>query len=189
MASKFFNVAAINTYMNYATNGRVIAFDTETTGFHNHDEVIQIAAIEYVKGEKTRTFCEYIKTDLDIPAEVTLVNGITKEMLEEKGKPRKETLDRFVDFVGDDCLLVAHNIDFDLRMLFNEFKRNDIAGRGNTLVGCDTCEYTKVITDGTFPNYKLQTCINCFALDAINNHNALYDAEACGKLFFRLANK
>ncbi len=32
----------------YATGGRVVVFDTETTGGSRYDEICQIAAMEYV---------------------------------------------------------------------------------------------------------------------------------------------
>ena len=32
----------------YARNGRVVVFDTETTGGADYDEICQIAAVEYV---------------------------------------------------------------------------------------------------------------------------------------------
>ena len=39
----------------YARKGRVIVFDTETTGGADYDEICQIAAAEYVCGKLSRT--------------------------------------------------------------------------------------------------------------------------------------
>ena len=40
----------------YGQSGRVVVFDTETTGCSRYDEICQIAAVEYVNGVLTRTF-------------------------------------------------------------------------------------------------------------------------------------
>ena len=39
----------------YARSGRVVVFDTETTGGADYDEICQIAAAEYVCGKLSRT--------------------------------------------------------------------------------------------------------------------------------------
>ena len=43
----------------YARSGRVVVFDTETTGGADYDEICQIAAAEYVCGNLSRTLALY----------------------------------------------------------------------------------------------------------------------------------
>ena len=40
----------------FALNGRVVVFDTETTGLGEDDEILQLSAIEFLRGVRTRTF-------------------------------------------------------------------------------------------------------------------------------------
>lgn len=187
MAAKFFFQSLIPKYRAYAQSGRVVAFDTETTGFGSEDEVVQIAAIEYVNGAKSRTFMSYLKPSVPIGEEASQVNGITNEFLEANGRPPKEVLTEFVEFVGDNCLLVAHNLPFDLRMIYQGFTKYNVGGPGNTVFGCDTRDFVKDMRFN-LPNHKLATCVEHFALDAANSHDAFDDTDACAKLFFKLVN-
>lgn len=176
----------IPVYRNFASNGRVIAFDTETTGLTSNDEVVQIAAIEYVNGKRSRTFSKYIRPSVPLNPEAASVNGLTDEFLCENGQDPKETLEGFVDFVGADCLLVAHNLPFDLRMIQQGFRKYGVRGPCNKVLGCDTRDFVKEMNYPGIPSHHLRVCIEYFALDARNSHEALDDADACGKLFFKL---
>ena len=49
-----FSINNIPLYMEAAKNGGVVAFDTETTGLHNHDDIVQLAWVVMEKGEITR---------------------------------------------------------------------------------------------------------------------------------------
>lgn len=187
MAAKFFFQSLIPKYRAYAQNGRVVVFDTETTGFGSEDEVVQIAAVEYDHGHKERSFTSYLKPSVPIGEEASQVNGITNEFLEANGRLPAQVLSEFVSFVGDNCLLVAHNLPFDLRMISQGFAKYNVQGPGNTVVGCDTRDFVKDMRFN-LPNHKLATCVEHFALDAQNSHDAFDDADACAKLFFKLVN-
>lgn len=183
---QFFFRHLIPTYRAFAKNGRVISFDTETTGLGSDDEIVQIAAIEYVRGIQSRIFSRYICPQMPMNESASLVNGITNEFLDTNGEDPKLVLSEFVDFVGANCLLVAHNISFDLRMLQQSFDRYGINGDGVRVLGCDTKDFVKSMNIRGLANNKLVTCVEHFALDAINSHEAFADADACGKLFFRI---
>ena len=45
-----FSVENIPLYMEAAKNGCVIAFDTETTGLHNHDDIVELGWVVMEKG-------------------------------------------------------------------------------------------------------------------------------------------
>lgn len=182
----FFFRHLIPTYREIAKTGRVIVFDTETTGLTSNDEVVQIAAIEYVKGVKTRTFSVYLRPSVPLNPEAAAVNGLTDEFLREHGHEPKEVLEHFVDFVGENCLLVAHNLPFDLRMIEQGFKKYGVRGNGKKVLGCDTRNFVKEMNYPGIPSHHLRVCVDYFALDAKNSHEALDDADACGKLFFKL---
>ena len=44
---------ALADYKVHAISGRVVVFDTETTGISRDDEIVQLSAAEYVCGELT----------------------------------------------------------------------------------------------------------------------------------------
>ena len=52
----FANRYAVPELERLAREGRVVAFDAETTGLTPRDEICQLAAVEYVAGKEARTF-------------------------------------------------------------------------------------------------------------------------------------
>ena len=51
----------ISRYCEYAKCGKVVVFDTETTGVRMSDEVCQIAAIQFERGVRVRSLNEYLR--------------------------------------------------------------------------------------------------------------------------------
>ena len=60
MASMRICEKSMSRLAEYAQLGRVVVFDTETTGCSRYDEICQIAAVEYVRGVRNRTLALYI---------------------------------------------------------------------------------------------------------------------------------
>lgn len=104
---------------------REIVFDTETTGFDpaTGDRVVEIGAIELINHLPTKNhFHVYLNPDRAMPAEALAVHGLGDDFLRDK--PRfAEVADRFLDFIGPDARLIAHNADFDIRFLNAELRR------------------------------------------------------------------
>lgn len=106
-------------------NIREIVFDTETTGFayDKGDRVIDIGCIELINHIPSgRTFQVYINPEREIPEEVVKVHGITSEFLADKPK-FAEIVDDFLNFIGEDSMLVAHNGTFDMNFINAELNR------------------------------------------------------------------
>ena len=51
----------IEAFTRFAEEGRVVVFDTETTGGSCNDEICQLAAAEFVNGQLERTMNGYIR--------------------------------------------------------------------------------------------------------------------------------
>lgn len=100
---------------------REIIFDTETTGFSPHNEnpdrIVEIGAVEVIGGELTdRTFHQYINPKRGIPTHATMIHGVDNDKV--KHCPTfADIVDDFLDFVGTDSKLVAHNASFDMRFI------------------------------------------------------------------------
>lgn len=103
---------------------RFIALDLETTGLDpKTDTIIEVAAISFsleqlgenlfVNIEDKRTML--INPERKLVEEVVLITGITNEML--VGRPLwNEVRDRVADFIGEDTVIVGHNVLFDVAM-------------------------------------------------------------------------
>ena len=179
----------------FALYGRVVVFDTETTGLCEDDEIIPLSAIEFVRGVQTRTFNAYIRPVLDHDDIGTGIHGITKKFLKANGRPVKEVIDDFFGFLGDSVLLVAHNIKFDMGMLRQESALCEGARwEFRQVKTCDTILfayqlYPELSSKTGGCGYALETLIDELGINASNSHRADDDADACAKLFFSLVKK
>lgn len=176
---------ALRRYVQYAWSGRVVVFDTETTGISSDDEIIQFAAAEYVNGELCRTLNLYAIPTCLIHPEAEAVHHITMQYLNEHGISPTEALERFFEFLGSNALVVAHNIHFDFRMLQNECRKFEYEACLDNLFFCDTIAMAKRIVPG-LEHYRLGCLVDALGLKGSNTHNALDDTLACGELFFNL---
>jgi len=120
---------------------RIMCFDTETSGLmpkhkagtpyppmEAYPYILQISWTVYnvATNKIEETVNEYIAIPdtVEIGAEATKVNGITREILAAKGKPIVSLLDKFfVAYMKCDCI-VAHNLQFDSEVVRKEMWRN-----------------------------------------------------------------
>lgn len=131
-----------------ARTGRVIFFDTETTGMSDEDEVCQIAAVEFAAGVETRRFNEYLRISFPMPWDAEEIHGIGDALLAERGVSAAEGIEAFFRFVGDDALLVGHNIRFDFRMLNQTAAKAGVEFAPEGVTTADTCRLAKKIVPG-----------------------------------------
>ncbi len=169
-------------------HGRMVVFDTETTGMSNEDEIVQIAAVEYVDGRQTRTLNLYLAPTCDVSPEAEEVHGLSRQFLKAHGIAPCEALARFFDFVGRDALIVGHNVPFDFRMLRNECEKFGREVDLESFAFCDTLRLAKRLLPG-MPCYNLAMLISALKLDGKNSHDALDDTLACGALFMKLVQR
>ncbi|HPN37058.1 MAG TPA: ATP-dependent helicase [Melioribacteraceae bacterium] len=166
-------------------SGRLIFFDTETSGLDTfNDDIIQISAIEVINGEICSKFNVYIETNKDL-TESSKINNISNNFLKKNAVPASEGLMLFNNFVKGDPL-VAHNLNFDKSVLINNLKRNNLFNEFNfPLIWFDTIEIIKRILP-KLHSYKLSYLIEFLKIDAENTHNAIDDIEATVKVIFTL---
>lgn len=66
----------------------------------------------------------YIKPDgWSMQPEAAAVNGLTDKFLEQNGKPVAVALDMYARAISDGCVVVAHNAQFDAKIMRGEFRR------------------------------------------------------------------
>ena len=164
----------------------MIIFDTETTGLDSeNDDIIQIAGIKILNGKIKDTFEIYINTDKDI-SESEKTHHISKEQLSQYGVSHEKGLSDFIEFIGNDALLVAHNIGYD----FNILKHNLQRYCGKSLTDYCKKQYDSItIAKLIYPNfasYKLKDLLEFLQVEGINSHNALDDVKATFNLIKKL---
>jgi DNA polymerase-3 subunit epsilon len=170
-----------------AHHKRHIVFDTETTGRSpdTGDRVIEIGCVEVIDLLPTgRTYHVYIHPERDIEAGAIAVHGITLEKL--AGKPIfSQIVTDFLDFIGDDSMLVAHNASFDMGFINMELK----------LCGFPSIDKRRVIDTldmarRKFPGSPASLDALCkrFGIDNSSRtyHGALLDAQLLAEVYLEL---
>lgn len=197
-----------------------VVFDTETTGifiFRDKDtnETVpaddprqpRMASAAFILCDKTGAEISrekrYIKPDGWTMEEYDLralsegkkpaseINGLTDDFLQENGVPVSEVLDLWEGFINAGLIAVAHNAQFDAKMMRAELRR---AGRSDlfeeTRQTC-TMRSCKPYKDAGMPikrgqYVKLEEACAFFGIELTNAHDAMADAEACREVMVRL---
>jgi DNA polymerase III subunit epsilon len=101
---------------------RLVAVDTETTGFDpalGH-HVIEVACVPIDDGVSGTPWSRLVDPGVDIPAEAVAVHGITNRMV--RGAPRAAEVAAELEARCAGRILVFHNAAFDLPFLRADFK-------------------------------------------------------------------
>jgi DNA polymerase III epsilon subunit family exonuclease len=154
-----------------------VAFDTETTGLHASDRLVELAAVRFrgdlVEGE----WSTLVDPGTPIPAEATLVHGIQSRDV-AGSPPAAEALPSFLDFI-EGAALVGHNAPFDIRVLAHELLRAGLPLPDNPVL--DTCAIPRRLRLDV-PNHRLATLARRFGVPQGSGHRALADARVAGGL-------
>ena len=166
---------------------RLIALDTETTGFETSEghRIIEVGAVEIIDREiKDKEFQKYVQPNRNV-GESVKVHGITDRFL--INKPQfKEIADDLLEFIKGSTLLI-HNAPFDLGFLNHELK---LAGIKKTIESIcpiiDTLELSKQQRPGTMHN--LDALCRRFEIDASSRtiHGALLDAKILAQVYLAM---
>ena len=154
-------------------------FDTETTGMDSATHrLVELAVVKVRNGEVLADRTWLINPERFIPEEVQEVHGISPEMV--AGAPTfKEIYPSFLEFV-DGCVLMAHNAQFDIKFLKQEFARAEVAQPG--LVVIDSLKLFR----SWFPNlssYSLEHLAQHLKVAEAEFHRAKNDSEYIGVIF------
>lgn len=166
---------------------REIVFDTETTGFdaNKGDRLVEIGAIELVNHMPTgKVYHQYINPQREVPDDAYRVHGLSYDFLKDFPTFDK-IVDEWLEFVGEDSILVAHNASFDINFCNYEQKAlNKKEFKWDRVI--DTLE----IARGKFPGSRVNLDALCkrFGVDNSNRtkHGALLDAELLAEVYLEL---
>ncbi len=159
-----------------------IIVDCETTGLvPSLDRVIEIGAVKVLDGQIVEEFDTLVNPGIFVPAEVTAITGIRSEMLEGQ-PPIQEAISKYMDFVGENYVFVAHNVEFDKEFINESLLRESMA-RMNVPYLC-----TINLTKHVHPNlarYNLGSLAQLFNIELPQAHRAIHDARATAQLFIK----
>ena len=100
-----------------------IAVDLETTGLSpEQDYIIEIGALKYQEGKCINVFSRLVKPPVSISERITEITGIDDEMVKDAPEIA-QVMKEFIDFVGEEQVLLGHNIKFDYSFLKINAKR------------------------------------------------------------------
>jgi DNA polymerase-3 subunit epsilon len=123
-------------------DGRLAAFDIETTGTDIENDRIVTAAVSLVgAGEESVSRNWLVDPGVPIPQEATDVHKITNEMARRDGVPTVEAVEEIssllAEALGEGTPVVAFNGRFDLTILDREARRHGIEPLVDRIGGLD----------------------------------------------------
>ena len=158
--------------------------DIESTGgAFGKEAIMEIAVYRYDGDEVVDQVISLVHPHRPIQKFVSKMTGITEKMLVRA--PRFHEIAKRLIEVTDDAVLVGHNVEFDYRMLRQEFARLGYEYERKTL---DTIELAQELIPG-LPAYGLEKIGKELGLNRANKHRADSDARATLELFRILQEK
>jgi DNA polymerase III epsilon subunit-like protein len=158
--------------------------DLETTGLeHEHDSIIEISFFVQDKNGKEidRLDEVIIPTKTPLTPFTTSLTGITEEEIEKNGKNWEDIKKTVAEKIGN-CVIVGHNIDFDIRFL----KEFGIPLEDNPRI--DTHELARVVLVNE-ETYSLEVLTEKHGIIHESAHRAMSDVLASAALYDILLEK
>ena len=152
--------------------------DIETTGGKfNEEGITDIAIYKFDGHQVVDQFVSLVNPEREIQPFVVNLTGINSGMLVNAPK-FYEVAKRIVE-ITKDCVIVAHNANFDNRILTTEFRRLGFDFDRRTVCTVELSQ--KLIPDQ--PSYKLGKLCRALGIPVSSRHRAEGDALATIQLF------
>ena len=197
---------------------KVIVVDVETTGLpinkkasitddNNWPNIIQISWItmdtDSINDNIIKIYDYIIKLPegKTIPQDSIKIHGITNERMRQEGVPIKDVLIEFMENLNKASMIIAHNLDFDKKIIKVELYRNKMFKNIQSLLygprinfctmktGKDICKIIKYSNSGE-EYYKFPRLIELheflFNEQPRNLHNSLVDILVCLRCFYKM---
>ena len=153
--------------------------DIETTGLSPlWDEIIELAAIRYRNRRPIETFHPLVKPQIPINAFITMLTGISNEMV--KNSPGvADVIGQYLSFIGDD-VVVGHNVSFDINFIYDASVNH--AGKPFTNDYINTVRFAnKLLPD--LQHRTLGAVCQRLGISPDGAHRALKDCELTNQIF------
>ena len=157
-----------------------VVFDLETTGFSaNKNKIIEIGAVKVEHGRITEKFSTFVNPKEPIPYRIQKLTSITDADVIE-APAIEEILPQFLEF-SKDCVMVAHNAQFDMGFIMENAKRQ---GFSADFTYIDTVGLARIL----LPNhakYTLDAVCKVLGISLENHHRAVDDAGATAEIWVK----
>ncbi|MEC4116426.1 exonuclease domain-containing protein [Myroides phaeus] len=158
--------------------------DIETTGGQfNEEGITEIAIYKFDGNQIVDQFISLVNPEKEIQPFVVKLTGINNAMLRLAPK-FYEVAKRIIE-ITENCVIVAHNAEFDYRVIRNEFRRLGYDFARNTLCTVELSQ--KLLPD--MQSYSLGKLVRSLGIPIADRHRASGDASATVKLFELLLSK
>ncbi|BDW90958.1 MULTISPECIES: DNA polymerase III subunit epsilon [Thalassospira] len=166
---------------------REIVLDTETTGLDPYADhrLVEIGCIELINHMPTgRQYHQYINPQRPMPKEAFDVHGLGDEFLKDQ-PVFAEVADDFIEFIGEDSVLVIHNASFDMKFLNAELE-----WLNKPRIAMERALDTVQMARKKFPGSPVSLDALCrrFKIDNSNRtlHGALLDSDLLAQVYLEL---
>jgi len=159
----------------------VVVFDLETTGFSpEKNKIIEFGAVKIVNGQIRDRFSQFVNPEEPIPYRIQQLTGISDSMV-VGAKTIDLVLPFFLRFC-EGCILVGHNVGFDIGFVRENAKRLGLPCSYTTL---DTLGMARALLPG-HAKYTLDAVAKLLNVSLDNHHRAVDDAECTAGIFMKM---
>ncbi|MBR4591669.1 MAG: 3'-5' exonuclease [Elusimicrobiaceae bacterium] len=154
--------------------------DTETTGLFPAEggKICEVAVSVSQGGRPVEEFTTLVNPGIPMLPEVIAIHGITNEMV-AKAPSFAEILPRLLG-VLDNCVLVAHNADFDISFLRAEFAACGVNFPPYPVI--DTLKLAR--KSGRFERNRLGLIAQQLGINCQGWHRAMADTKMAEQIFY-----
>ena len=158
--------------------------DIESTGgSYGKEGIIEIAIYRYDGDEVVDQLISLVHPERSIQPYVTKITGITEQSL--RRAPRFHELAKRIIQITEDAVIVGHNVEFDYRMMRQEYNSLGYVYERKTL---DTIKLAEQLIPG-LKSYGLDRVCDELGIFRTHKHRADSDARATLELFRILQEK
>ncbi|NWF83679.1 MAG: UvrD-helicase domain-containing protein [Bryobacteraceae bacterium] len=166
--------------------GRVVVFDTETTGRDpSEDEIVEIAAARCGWNKISDEFHALIRPARPV-GESEAIHGYSDEYLAEHGRPEAEVMAEFLDFFREDVLAGHNLVSFDIPIV--EARLAPLGLRlPNGARAFDTLDISRRLV--RLPSHRLADLAAHYGLKTQPTHKAMDDVRVNAELLQHLGKR
>ena len=162
-----------------------VVFDLETTGLSAANEkIIEIGAVKVKDFTVVDRMNIFVDPERLIPGRIIELTNIRDDMV--KGAPKEpEALAQFMEFCGENPVLVAHNASFDTSFIKAAAER---CGKAFDFTYIDTVPFSRAMLPNS-SKHTLDAVAKALGLGNFNHHRACDDAEMNASIFIVLSQR
>lgn len=162
------------------TDVKFACLDTETTGLtpDGGGKICEVAVSVSKAGRPLEEFATLINPGMPMHPDVIAIHGITNEMVQDAPK-FADVLPKLLGIL-DNCVLVAHNADFDVSFLQYEFEQCGMHFPKYPVI--DTLKLAR--KSGRFEKNRLGFIAEKLGISCAGWHRAMADTKMAEQIFY-----